>query len=41
MEGKEEHREEQVEVERGEATQGGALMDDHGDGCDNTQDLSQ
>ena len=31
VEGKEEDREGQVEVEEGEATQGGALMDDYGD----------
>ena len=39
VEGKD--REEQVEVERGEATQGGALMDDYGDVYDKTQILSQ
>ena len=32
VEGKEEDREGQVEVEREKSTQGGALMDDHGDG---------
>ena len=41
VEGKEEDREEQVEVEEGEATQGGALMDDYGDVYDKTQILSQ
>ena len=39
-EGKED-KEEQVEVEKGEATQGDALMGDYGDVYDKTQILSQ
>ena len=41
VEGKEEDRKGQVEVEEEKRLKGGALMDDYGDGCDETQDLSQ
>ena len=39
VEGKD--REEQVEVEREKRVKRGCAMDDYGDGCDETQDLSQ
>ena len=39
VEGKEEDKEGQVEVEEREGTQRGALMDDYGDGCENDSDL--